>query len=129
MISRRKRMSTFLSRFAIASFLTALAAPMAFGFDSGSDGSDGALDLSEPGIVDFFSLPVDHSDGIYNFTTVFIAGGVTLTLHTATRGPVTWLATGAVQIGGSIDLAGRSGHGTAIRRPFSSSLRRRALRS
>ncbi len=90
-------------------------------FDSGSDGSDGsdgALELTVAGTYDFFDPglfdpPLDpDGDGIYHFTTINIGKGVTLTMRSTTKGPVTWLASGTVQIAGTVDLRGEDGHGS-----------------
>lgn len=85
-------------------------------FSSGSNGSDGALNLTTPGTILFdpksFNPPLDvDGDGIFNFTTINIAAGVTVKLSGSifTR-PVFWLATGAVTIDGVIDLSGEAGH-------------------
>lgn len=86
-------------------------------FDSGSDGSDGALDLTEPGEILFdpraFAPPLDQDgDNVYHFTTINIASGVTVRM-TATllnNKPVIWLASGAVTISGILDLSGQAGH-------------------
>lgn len=101
--------------------VTALCVPaVSMGqFDSGSDGSDGALDFSgePPGtIIDFdprdFSPPLDpDGDGVYHFTTVNIPLDITVRLR-ANRvgaGPVRWLASGAVTVGGVLDLDGEDG--------------------
>ncbi|MCH9651415.1 MAG: hypothetical protein K0U98_24525 [Deltaproteobacteria bacterium] len=86
-------------------------------FDSGSDGSDGALMLNTPGMVVFdpttFTPPLDpDGDGVYHFTTVTIATGVTVRLAADVLGtrPVVWLASGDIQIGGVLDLDGEQGH-------------------
>lgn len=84
-------------------------------FDSGSDGSDGALNLSAAGTIVFdpeeLGLDAD-GDGIYHFTTINIASGVTVRLGADIMGskPVVWLATGDVQIDGTLDLNGEDGH-------------------
>ncbi len=50
-------------------------------------------------------------DTIFNFTTITIASGVTVRLDSRNLpGPVYWLATGAVQIAGILDLSGLPGH-------------------
>lgn len=89
-------------------------------FDSGSDGSDGALDLTEPGEVLFdpraFSPPLDpDGDNVYHFTTINIGSGVTvrMTAKQLNNKPVFWLASGAVRIAGTIDLSGQPGHAAA----------------
>jgi len=87
-------------------------------FNSGSNGSDGALNLTTPGTVIFdpksFNPPLNPTgDNVYNFTTINIASGVTVKLTSKVlSGPVYWLAQGAVTIGGTIDLAGESGPNT-----------------
>jgi hypothetical protein len=85
-------------------------------FSSSSNGSDGALNLTTPGTILFdpktFNPPLDaDGDGIFHFTTINIAAGVTVKLSgkVFTR-PVFWLATGAVIINGVIDLNGEAGH-------------------
>jgi len=89
-------------------------------FNSGSNGSDGALDLSAVpagATVDFdpgsFNPPLDPDrDNVYHFTTIQIPAGVTVRLSADRLGgaPVVWLASGAVQIAGTLDLAGRNGN-------------------
>lgn len=82
-------------------------------FNSGSNGSDGALNLTTPGIIDFdpVALGLDQDgDGVYHFTTITIAAGVTVRLSARfLPGPVFWLASGPVQIDGFIDLNGQPG--------------------
>lgn len=82
-------------------------------FDSGSDDSDGALNLTTPGTIDFdpgaLGLDTD-GDNIYHFTTITIGAGVTVRLsHPFLNAPQFWLASGAVQIDGIIDLNGGDG--------------------
>jgi hypothetical protein len=85
-------------------------------FTSGSNGSDGALTLTTPGTIIFdprtFNPPLDpDGDNVYHFTTITIGAGVTVRLlGSQLNGPVFWLATGAVQVAGSIDLNGANGH-------------------
>lgn len=83
-------------------------------FDSGSDGSDGALNLTDPGEFFFtpsaFDPPLDQDgDGIYNFTTINIDSGVIVRFPSGT-GPIYWLASGSVQISGFLNLDGQPGH-------------------
>ena len=81
--------------------------------DSTSDGSDGALDLTNPGVIDFdpAALGLDpDGDHIFHFTTVNVGPGVTVKLSARfLNGPVVWLASGDVRIDGSLDLNGESG--------------------
>ncbi len=94
-------------------------------FQSGSDGSDGALDLTgETGVVVFdpsaLGLDVDR-DNVFHFTTVLIPAEVTLRLRAPDLqfAPVYWLCTGDVRIDGVIDLGGDDGHDDQVgnRRP------------
>ncbi len=85
-------------------------------FNSGSNGSDGALNLTTPGTIVFdpksFNPPLDpDGDGIYHFTTVNIAAGVTVRFSGRNlNGPIYFLASGAVQVDGTMDLSGEPGH-------------------
>ncbi len=85
-------------------------------FNSGSNGSDGALTLTTPGTIQFdprtFNPPLDaDGDGIYHFTTITVGTGVTVRLSgRVLNGPVIWLATGQVTIDGTLDLTGEQGH-------------------
>lgn len=82
-------------------------------FDSGSDETDGALvypaDLGEVKFdPDAFDPPLDaDGDGIYNFTTISIGSGTYVRLGADILGtkPLIWLASGAVEIDGILDLS------------------------
>lgn len=82
--------------------------------NSGSNGSDGALVLTTPGDVVFdpaaLGLDADR-DNVFHLTTITIGPGVTVRMpFNRLQGlPVVWLATGAVQIDGTIDLNGQDG--------------------
>jgi hypothetical protein len=88
-------------------------------FPSGSTGSDLDLTYTTPGTYTFD--PRNHvpplnpaNDGIFNFTTITIAAGVTLQLKgNVLNAPVVWLAQGAVQINGTIDISGQNGFNAA----------------
>ena len=107
----------------VKAFLTIalVLAPFANGqtFSSTSNGSDGALSLTTPGTVLFdpktFNPPLDaDGDGIYHFTTITIAAGVTVRLRgDIINTPVIWLAQGAVQINGTIDASGQDSFNAA----------------
>jgi len=91
-------------------------------FHSGSTGTDGALAYpnAKPGDVIVFN-PSDPSqfpsgvdpahDNIFNFTTITIPQGVTVKLTAQVLGgPIYWLASGAVDIEGTLDLSGAPGY-------------------
>ncbi len=91
------------------------------GFTSGSTGADGALDFSgvPAGTTVIFDPAAlrdprldPEGDSVYHFTTINIPVDVTVRLKSDVLGtaPVHWLATGAVQIAGTLDLSGEQGH-------------------
>lgn len=78
---------------------------MAHAFDSGSTGADGEFAPTSNTVK---QLP---ESGVFNFTTVNIPAGVTVTFtKNAQNTPVTMLATGEVTIAGTIDLNGSNGN-------------------
>lgn len=82
---------------------------------SGSNGSDGALNITAAGVteLDPVALGLDaDGDNTFHFTTITIAAGSTLRLRgNKLRGrSVVWLASGAVNIAGTLDLSGSPGH-------------------
>jgi hypothetical protein len=88
----------------LMAFLTAGTARAQGGFVSGSTGADGAFNPTTNQAV---QLP---PSGIFNFTTVNIPSGVTITfIRNATNTPVTILATGNITIAGTIDVSGQPG--------------------
>ncbi len=99
--------------------LMALIAGAALGqsqsFSSGSTGADGPLSFTTPSSTPIYfnpsTIPNHHAgDTIFNFTTITIASGVTVRLDSRfLPGPVYWLATGAVEIDGTLDLSGAAG--------------------
>jgi hypothetical protein len=77
-----------------------------FVLQGGSDGSDGALEVSENQTL---SLP---PDGIFNYTTITISESATLRFErNALNTPVYLLATGDVDISGTFDVRGSFGSG------------------
>ena len=91
---------------------------LAQGFDSGSDGSDGALTIgADLGEVVFdpasYTPPLDpDGDGVYHFTTITIGANTTVKLTSSVLGegrPVVWLASGDVIVAGTIDASGEAG--------------------
>lgn len=88
-----------------------ITAAIAQNFDSGSDGSDGALVVNATTGDVAIPLP---PDGILNYTTIDIAYGTTVTfIPNAGNTPVYMLATDKVNIGGNIDISGKDGIGTS----------------
>jgi hypothetical protein len=88
-------------------------------FNSGSNGSDGALNLTTPGTVIFdpakFNPSLDpDGDNVFHFTTITIGKDVTVKLkNVPLRGrALIWLASGDVKIEGTIDLSGQAGQAT-----------------
>jgi hypothetical protein len=82
-------------------------------FSSGSDASDGAFAPVASMVFDPVAMGLDiDNDNVFHFTTINIPAGVTVTMRAAELNfaPVYWLATGTVQIDGTIDLSGEGGH-------------------
>jgi len=78
-------------------------------FNSGSNGSDLAFSPTSSVTV---TVPVS---GVFNYTTVNIPAGVTVTYQRNTANtPLTILASGNVTIAGTIDVSGINGGGGAI---------------
>jgi len=101
-------------------------------FNSGSTGADGAFDLSSvPSGTTIEFDPIHEprlagkdpeKDNVYHFTTITIPAGVTVHMSAKyTNGPIYWLATGAVNIGGTVNLSGEVGnpitYSSAVRVP------------
>jgi len=94
-----------------ALFSAAASLAGATGFNSGSTGADGPFSPTANTTV---TLP---PSGIFNYTTIDIPAGVTVTFaRNPTNTPVVLLATGNVNIAGAIDVSGgvslTSGFGT-----------------
>ncbi|MGH9837541.1 MAG: hypothetical protein ACREEM_02020 [Blastocatellia bacterium] len=78
-------------------------------FNSGSTGADGPFNPTSSQMV---QLP---ESGVFNFTTVNIPAGVTITFRRNSRNtPVTILASGNVTIAGTIDVSGVDGTSSGI---------------
>src|SRR5215831_2895284 len=97
-------------------FALATAAHAQGGFNSGSNGTDGALDLTgQPSGTTVWFYPSNypgnqHALGILNWTTVTIPAGVTLKMSGfITNMPLYFLASGNVDIEGTLDLSGAPG--------------------
>lgn len=96
-----------MNRLLIAGLGAGLVPNSAMAFDSGSTGVDGAF---SPTANTEVQLP---PNGIFNFTTVNIPSGVTITFKKyATNTPVVILASGNVTIAGEINING--GHATNV---------------
>lgn len=101
-----KTMRKLITIFVISLAVTGVA--VAQPFDAGSTGADGPLNVTANTTL---TLP---PSGIFNFTTINIASGATLTFNrNALNTPVYLLATSNVTISGTIDVSGGSGNGTA----------------
>ncbi len=81
-----------------------LATPLYAQFSSGSDGSDGALAVTGNRVLD---LP---DDGRFNFTTVTIEEGATLSFNPNPKNtPVYVLASGSIIVNGTVHVNGGTG--------------------
>jgi hypothetical protein len=78
--------------------------------NSGSNGSDGAFNPTTNTVINM----ADHPTGIYQYTSVNIPSGVTVTfIPNANNSPATWLVQGNVVISGTVSVSGMSyGNGT-----------------
>ncbi|MBI2412062.1 MAG: hypothetical protein HYV24_02485 [Deltaproteobacteria bacterium] len=101
-----RRISGFLIAFVLLSIWPSLASVAGAVFSSGSTEADGAL---SPAANTVLQVP---ESGVFNFTTVNIPSGVTVTFTKNTGNtPVTILATGNVVISGAISVNGSKGTG------------------
>ncbi len=104
----------FISVFLLAALFGATSGA-AQAFISGSTGSDGALNFTTPGTIDFDPVALGLNpagDNIFNFTTINIAAGVTVNMRASKlrERSVVFLATGAVTIAGTLALNGATGY-------------------
>lgn len=77
--------------------------------NTGSTGSDGALDLTGSSGSVVINM-ADHPSGVYNYTYVDIPSGVTLTyIPNANNSPVTWLVQSnvTIDVNGQVDVSGQ----------------------
>ena len=79
--------------------------------NTGSNGSDGALDFSSINYTTNIVINMaDHPNGIYQYTSVNIPTNVTVTfIPNANNSPVTWLVQNNVVINGTVDVSGQVG--------------------
>jgi hypothetical protein len=76
--------------------------------NSGSNGSDGAFNPTTNIVINM----ADHPNGIYQYTSVNISNGVTVTfIPNANNTPVIWLVQSNVIINGVIGVSGQNGNG------------------
>jgi hypothetical protein len=72
--------------------------------NSGSNGSDGAFNPTQNVTIDM----ANHPDGIYQYTSVNIPSGVTVSfIPNANNKPVVWLVQGDCTVGGTVDVTGQ----------------------
>jgi hypothetical protein len=107
-IQPSKRMKTMRQLITIlVILLTVTSMAMAQPFDAGSTGADGPLNVT---VNTTLNLP---PSGIFNYTTINVAAGVTLSFNrNALNTPVYLLATSNVTINGAIDVSGSAGSGS-----------------
>jgi hypothetical protein len=101
-ILKGNKMSTWsvIFRLVLASSVLLASAPAVAAYNSGSSGVDGAFN---PTTSQSIQLP---ADGIFNYTSVNIPSGVTITyIKNAANTPVTLLVSGDVSIAGVIDVS------------------------
>ena len=76
--------------------------------NSGSNGSDGAFNPATNTAINM----ADHPNGIYQYTSVNIPNGVTVTfIPNVNNTPVTWLIQSNCVINGTVDVSGQSANG------------------
>jgi hypothetical protein len=93
------KMRIFLHVLALEGFLNFVS--LAAAFDCGSTGTNGSLNITTDTTL---NMP---ADGIFNFTTLTVAQGATLSFsNNALNTPVYLLASGDVTINGTIDVSG-----------------------
>jgi hypothetical protein len=107
-----------MTRLAVAAILLSTV-PVWAQFTSGSTGADGDLDYAKIGCPggsvvfdpNSFNPPLNPAhDNVFNFKTINVPGGCGVILsQSILNGPVVWLATGNVTIGGIVDLRGANG--------------------
>src|SRR5579871_3183897 len=78
--------------------------------NSGSNGADGAFNPTASVVINM----ADHPNGIYQFTSVNIPQGVTVSFNpNPNNTPVVWLVQGDCTISGIVDLSGQSTYAVA----------------
>lgn len=78
--------------------------------NTGSDGSDGVLNPQTDLVIDM----ADHPNGIYQYSSVNVPTGVTVTFVPNVHGPpVVWLVQTSVLVDGTVDVSGHGNIGLA----------------
>ncbi len=78
--------------------------------NSGSNGSDGAFNPTTNIVINM----ADHPNGIYQYTSVNISNGVTVTfIPNANNTPIVWLVQSNVVVNGTLDVSGQTTTNTA----------------
>jgi len=111
LLNRNKNIFQYLMWFAAVFSLSNINCYAAT-FSSGSTGADGALEVLDGDVnLDMTS----HPDGVYNFTSINIATGNTLTFtKNIANTPVYLLSSGPVVIEGNIDVSGKDGQASGL---------------
>ena len=94
----------------VSLFLALILLPLAASaqVNSGSNGSDGAFNPTQNVVINM----ADHPDGIYQYTSVNIPAGVTVSfIPNAGNKPVVWLVQSGCLINGSVDISGLPSNG------------------
>jgi hypothetical protein len=112
-INRRKTMKQKILHSMFAVLVCAAAQAQ---INTGSSGSDGALDYSSLTNLGYSTNIVinmaDHPTGIYQYTYVTIPNNVTVTfIPNATNSPLIWLVQSNVVINGTVDVSGQFQNG------------------
>jgi hypothetical protein len=110
---RRASLRSWFCAYALILVAFSVGAPPASAqFVSGSDGSCGAYNPTTSGYFIPSNFPSCHhlANNVFDFTTITIPAGVTITLTAwYDNAPVYWLASGNVDIEGTLNLAGGNG--------------------
>ena len=99
-------MKNLLLHAAISSLVLAVCPGVRAQVNSGSNGSDGAFNPPTNTVINM----ADHTNGIYQYTSVNIPSGVTVTfIPNANNSPVVWLIQSSCVINGLVSVAGSDG--------------------
>src|SRR4051794_28493051 len=99
------KFTTYFTRIILLFSLVSLTRSLQAQINAGSNGSDGAFNPAASIVIDM----ADHPNGTYQFTSVNISNGVTVTfIPNANNTPVIWLVQSNVVINGTIDVSGHT---------------------